>query len=158
MSARPLRRSFCLLAYFIRIQRLRLQRHCIVPANLHHCKTFPLKWLKWWNQGCRHIVPIWAMSAVTASGCHSLPHLIVFVITSPALQLSLLGPLHLHLELKACSCSPSHFLLPNEIYWPPGGKKTLTQPTLNEVICFHGVTGALYSPSSLKKLTTFGCI
>lgn len=36
-----------------------------------------------------------------------------------------------------------------------GGKKTLTQPTLNEVICFHGVTGALYFPSSLKKLTTF---
>lgn len=35
------------------------------------------------------------------------------------------------------------------------GKKTLTQPTLNEVICFHGVTGALYFPSSLKKLTTF---
>lgn len=35
-----------------------------------------------------------------------------------------------------------------------GGKKTLTRPTLNEVICFHGVTGALYFPSSLKKLTT----
>lgn len=35
------------------------------------------------------------------------------------------------------------------------GKKTLTHPTLNEVICFHGVTGALYFPSSLKKLTTF---
>lgn len=36
-----------------------------------------------------------------------------------------------------------------------GGKKTLTRPTLNEVICFHGVTGALYFPSSLKKLTSF---
>lgn len=39
-----------------------------------------------------------------------------------------------------------------------GGKKTSIQPTLNEVICFHGVTGALYFLSSLKKLTTFGYI